>query len=289
MIKTSTNFEMKLRAKNVIFHTLCFALSSLSSIEALPVLALKEELTWSQVFDAGFRPKHLSGLERRRCISFNDGFDFKLEKGEQILPLRAGRTSFDVLRNDEIWSIRHQETEPISLEEGRKRVDLFLALIGDSLVRKGTVPHVLDEQGTVDAGGNSDDNFAIVGDSMINFGFERSFENEKPLLVYLQVSARSRENLRTKKFGPEEKIPPPKGYEWYSLDPSVDTPSSGIKIELDSTSTVTQPPEAKERIKKAEEPDQKKKSSWLYWVLSALILGGVGLLAWNSRKGLSVG
>ena len=29
--------------------------------------------------------------------------------------------------------------------------------------------------------------------------------------------------------------------------------------------------------------------SWLYWFFGAFILGGVGVLAWNSRKGSSAG
>ena len=37
------------------------------------------------------------------------------------------------------------------------------------------------------------------------------------------------------------------------------------------------------------QPEEKPRSlAWLYWMLGALILGGVGVLVWNSRKGSSV-
>ncbi len=85
---------------------------------------------------------------------------------------------------------------------------------------------------TAEVGG--DDFFAAarVGDIRIGYSFNSSFNIDRPLMEKITISRLFIDRQRPGIY--KEPIPPPEGYEWYSLDPKVNTPDPGSVVELES-------------------------------------------------------
>src|SRR5688500_5410405 len=90
-----------------------------------PTFHFEDKITWKQVFDSGFRPKHLEGLENHKCVCKNQDFQLQFKDRELKFRLDKGSIDFDFLHNDFLRMIWHQGGEAITLEEGRRRADEF--------------------------------------------------------------------------------------------------------------------------------------------------------------------
>lgn len=201
-----------------------------------PQLKFNEKtFDWKTVFDAGFRPKHLSRLETRRCISLNQGFVFSVEGSSEDFRFGPGRTSIDVLKNDEVWMFWHQENTPISLEEGERRAEQFSRLMSGAVIQEMTMPRPLDDVGTISAGSSENNVVVRIGNHQLHYGFDNGPDVNTPLTPHFYIfSKNDTKGLSRRKY--TQKIPPPRTYEWYSLDPNIDTPDPGQVADVDVTS-----------------------------------------------------
>ena len=118
----------------------------------IPTLRFEEKVTWKQIFDFGFRPKHLEGLERNTCVSYSQKFWVQLKGREKKFKVENGRVSFKFFYGDFLSMIWHQGAEAITLEEGKIRADAFRQVFDGYIVQEMTMPNLIDPSGLVAAG-----------------------------------------------------------------------------------------------------------------------------------------
>ncbi len=185
-------------------------------------LAFPNGISWKAVFDAGFRPKHLPGLERKKaeCVDQGVMFTFRQQPGFE---LDKGRLMFELQSDDSIRIIEDVSRVPISMEDAEKRLKAFHALFASELRKKGSVPPLMDKaRGGVMA---LSDYYAMAEDEgyTIHYGFTGSFQPKTPLLPVFMIALRH--SMKAPPLPIRRKVvEPPAGYEWYSLDPKVSTP-----------------------------------------------------------------
>jgi hypothetical protein len=185
-------------------------------------LAFPSGLSWKAVFDAGFRPKHVPGLDTvmAECVAQEVLFTFRQQPGFE---LDKGRLMFELQSDDSIRIIEHVSRVPISMEEAERRLKAFHALFASELRQKGSVPPLMDKaRGGVMA---LSEFYAMAEDDgyTIHYGFTGSFQPKTPLLPVFMIALRH--NMDAVPLPIRRKVvEPPAGYEWYSLDPKVSTP-----------------------------------------------------------------
>ena len=120
------------------------------------------------------------------------------------------------------------------MEEGERRLKIFNDMFADCLVRRGTMPPLVDpKHGSVMTSGE----FSAVARKngyTVHYYFNGSMNPNTPLLPVLLIAVK----LDVKDPMPPIRrkiVEPPPGYEWYSMDPKVHTPDPG------SEATATSP------------------------------------------------
>jgi hypothetical protein len=195
----------------------------------VPTLRFDEAgITWKQVFDAGFRPKHLEGLETDSCVSHNQSFLLQFQDRELSFKINRGRILFHLEEDDFINMIWHQGADSITLEEGKRRADLFREVFNGFIVQEITMPRLIDPSGLVDANNDENNIKARVGKYLISYGFDNSMGKVKPIIphFYITWSFPGRPDKPPRKV--RAPVKPPSGYEWYSLDPKAVTPDPSV-------------------------------------------------------------
>jgi hypothetical protein len=254
--------------------------------EENPVLRFDDAVTWRQVFDSGFRPKHVEGLERNTCVCQNQIFSVQFKDRELKFKLEKGSIDFAFSYGDFLQMIWHQGAEAITLEEGEMRVAEFRKIFDGYIVQEMTMPRLIDPSGLVDANNNENNIKARVGQYRISYGFDNSFGTVKPIIphFYITWSFPEMPDVKLKDFG--DVVRPPKGYEWYSLDPKVNTPDPTAAVSSSSDSgTKELPQNASHYSKEARRrnlPESKKlavqNTPWGWWValfavVTAVVIG----------------
>lgn len=260
----------------------------------IPTLRFDDRVTWKQIFDFGFRPKHLEGLERNTCVSQNQSFWVEFKGRESKFRVQDGRVSFSFLYDDFLSMVWHQSTEAITLEEGTRRADEFRKLFDGYIIQEITMPRLIDPSGLVDAGNDENNVKVRVGEYLITYGFDNSTRKDKPIIphFYITWSFPEMPDSRSKDSG--DVVRPPKGYEWYSLDPEVSTPDPGSKPEPLPESEIKIPTKETPALPKVEvknvrpaEPKAVKDDSrlrwWLIGILSFIIAAVLGW-RWKSKS-----
>jgi hypothetical protein len=192
---------------------------------APPVLRFPDGISWKAAFDAGLRPKHVPGLERKMTECKSQPLRFELEGSSEPFILDPGRLSIELRPDDSVRLFMHTSHIPISMEEGERRLMSFRRIFDKHLIRKGWMPPVMDERGSVMT---SSEQFAVgkIGVYVFTFGFTGTSRRDLPLIACFQLGwvgtgKETTSNIRRKI------VEPPAGYEWYSMDPKVHTPDPG--------------------------------------------------------------
>lgn len=215
--------------RNIFFPIIFLAFSAVSGFSAPVELSFPQSLSWKGVFDGGFRPKYIPGLERKKVECVDQEVVFRYHNKPEF-HLDRGRLTFELQSDDSIRVIEHVGRVPVSMEEGAKRMDRFHALFDRELIRRGAVPPQMEEEfGSVKA---LSDYYAAAESEgyTIHFGFTSSFERDKPLIPIFMITLRHHMDAVPLPIR-RGTIEPPKGYEWYSLDPKVSTSDSASKTE----------------------------------------------------------
>ena len=206
----------------------------------VPILYFDNEVTWKQIFDSGFRPKHNDGLEDHMCICQNQSFWVQFKNRNLKFKIENGRVAFTFSYGDFLEMVWHQGVEAITLEEGKIRADEFHKVFDGYIVQEITMPRIIDPSGLVDANNDENNIKARVGQYRISYGFDNSFGTVKPIIPHFYITWSFPGMPDTKPKDVADVVRPPKGYEWYSLDPKVNTPDP------ERTSSHSPEPETKE-------------------------------------------
>lgn len=217
-----------------ILLLLCFA--SMAKCDDLLTFRFDKEVTWKQIFDFGFRPKYL--FPRNTCQCLNQSFLFQFEDRIPKFKLDKGTLQFMMPIGEEVHMVWHQGNEAITLKEGRRRADEFRSVFDGYIVQEIIVPRPIDSSGLVDAGNDDNNVKARVGKYLILYGFDNSLQKLKPLIphFYIALNYPGKPDYRVKPTS--YKINSPVGYEWYSLDPAVDTPDPELNLKKEVTTSV---------------------------------------------------
>jgi hypothetical protein len=137
---------MKTRAK--LFGCLLFLCSGpgLAAEAAIPVLRFPDGISWKAAFDAGLRPKHVPGLERKMTECKSQPLRFELEGNSEPFILDPGRLSIELMFDDGVRHFMHTSHVPVTMEEGERRLEKFREMFKGHLVRRGSMPPVMDER-----------------------------------------------------------------------------------------------------------------------------------------------
>lgn len=265
----------------------------LPSEGADPILRFPDGLSWKDVFDSGFRPKHLPGLSRTTCICADQKFTLQMAGTGKTFPVDTGRLSFRLQSDDSVGVFWHSGWAPISLEEGGRRLEAFREFVGEGNLKvKGRVPPVTDASTNFV---NADSEYYAVakfGQYSVSYGFAASFRKDAPLIPHLQIGW-SPANGKNSPPVRRKDVEPPAGYEWCSLDPKIDTPSPGVR-----RPATDQPRSAGEVMAAADASLRNQKSDalkqqvathaktawpWLVGLLVALLVG-LGIMIWYWRR-----
>jgi hypothetical protein len=254
---------------------------------APPILRFPDGISWKAAFDAGFRPKHIPGLEKDTTECRNQPLRFELEGSSEPFILDPGRLSIELRPDDSVRLFMHTSHIPISMEEGERRLMTFRRIFDKHLIRKGWMPPVMDERGSVMTS-SEQGAAARIGVYGFTFGFTGTSNKDYPLIPRFQLAwvGTGRENTSNIR---RKIVTPPAGYEWYSMDPKVHTPDPGSDEEaknVDPLPEATGRPERRPRGESAESPqpgyapvEAARPPRWGAWIL--LALGGLGFVVWR--------
>jgi hypothetical protein len=215
--------------KSYILIPLLWSISAVCHAEKQLVLDLSDGITWKGVFDAGFRPKHLSdGIYMCRQYDVDLSIRFS---SEVLLPLGRGDIDFSVKENNLIIGFSFFGRENRSLDEARQKSSAFAKMFEGYVTQRAGLKtfqtrHKVDYIGRKVAPREIEEhvdlktttNAAKIGDFSIIYIFRDSYMNDLPLVERLSVALKSQEARRAKRL--TEKIRPPEGYEHISLEPN---------------------------------------------------------------------
>lgn len=218
--------------KAFIFITLLMSFSVLCRAEKQVVLDLNGGITWKGIFDAGLRPKHLSGGEYM-CTQYGVALAIKNSKTGLLMDLGVGDVDFKLKANHQLIQLLFYGSKKRGLEEARVKSEDFSRLVGQEMTQRAKLatfqtkheidyvgqkidPPVIEEH--VDL--KTTTNVAKVGEFSIVYDFSDSYNDHLPLLEHLYVTLESKEAKQAKRLS--GKIRPPDGYEHISLEPNQD-------------------------------------------------------------------
>jgi hypothetical protein len=256
----------------------------------IPVLRFDDAVSWKQIFDFGFRPKHNDGLEDHMCICPNQSFWVQFKNRDQKFKIENGRVAFTFSDGDFLEMVWHQGTEAITLEEGKLRAGEFRKVFDGYIVKEITMPPLIDPSGLVDAGNAENNIEARIGEYVIWYGFDNSFGTKKPIIPHFYITWSFPGMPDTKPKDVRDVVRPPKGYEWYSLDPKVNTPDSMAALSSSSDSGTKELPQnsptrsrdGKRRNLLESQKIAVQNTHWGWWVSLFAVVTAV--VVWISMK-----
>ena len=287
-------------------RTLIIALILVSGIcTASPVITIDKEtgVSWKSLFDAGFRPKHQPRIERRNTLWFGRSFGSRVGDDGEVFDLTSGRLLIEIQTDATVRLIWHQSDKKISFEEGRRRADAFRRAFEPYITQEITMPRPLDPSGTIDAGNQENNVEARVGEWVIWYGFDVSYVASEPLIPHFYIVHKFPGQKLPRVANMKDRVVPPEGYEWYSLDPAVDTPDpikkSGVYPTLTRKELESPAPKntgsKRERVTpknrdgatpetRSEDEDESGQKVPLFVLLGAIAVLGVALVFFLKRR-----
>jgi hypothetical protein len=265
-------------------------LPSILDAGEIPVLRFDDAVSWKQIFDFGFRPKYNDGLEDHMCICPNQSFWVQFKNRDQKFKIENGRVAFTFSDGDFLEMVWHQGTEAITLEEGKLRAGEFRKVFDGYIVKEITMPPLIDPSGLVDAGNAENNIEARIGEYVIWYGFDNSFGTKKPIIPHFYITWSFPGMPDTKPKDVRDVVRAPKGYEWYSLDPKVNTPDPVAALSSLSGPESKDLPQnsplipRKERRRNLMELQQTSAQGtpWGWWVALGTVL--IAVVVWFIRK-----
>ncbi len=226
----------------------------------IPTLRFDSDISWKRIFEFGFRPKHIEGLERSQCVCYNQNFRVQFRDRVPSFEIGNGRLSLSFAYDDFLTMVWHQGAEAISLSEGERRATEFRKVFDGFITQEISMPRLIDPSGLVDAGNDENNVKARVGEYLIWYGFDNSMRKDKPLIPHFYIAWSFPGQPERRPKGSKDVVRPPAGYEWYSLDPKVDTPDPGSspKAAPDTVESVSRADEITMESKRSKPPQEEK-------------------------------
>jgi hypothetical protein len=264
------------------------------------VLDLNGGITWQEVFDAGFRPKHLSSGDYM-CTEYGASVTIKNSRTGSQVNMGVGDVDFKLKADHLLVQMSFYGRESRSLEDAKAKSESFAKMFGENVTQIAKLT-TFQTKHEVDYDGRKIDppeieehvdlkttiNAAKVEDFSIIYSFSDSYSNDLPLVERLSVALKSQEVKRAKRL--TEKIRPPAGYEYISLELNQDDDA------LENESTLTDPkseqdsskvPKSADKLEIGKEETATESSTFLPWIIAGLLLLGILAILFKVWKGKS--
>jgi hypothetical protein len=242
-----------------------------------------DTITWPQIWEAGFRPKHHIGMTK--CMDRNVSLAIKFRDDDELLELGTGDVQFSILKGDVVYQLVFYGRSVVTLEEGAERIASFARVFGSSLTVSGSPPEALDSYGSVDTSTESDNSSAKFGKYRVIHAFGTTGKPKTPLLDRLTITLGSK-SLREigRRTSP---ITPPAGYEHISMELVLPKIPKQVKEEGDAL----YPPRKAQPadVEAPGEPKPERPSSLWWWIIVLAILSAIffGWQRWQHSKNSS--
>ena len=223
----------------------------------------------------------------------NQPLRFELEGSSEPFILDPGRLSIELMFDDGVRHFMHTSYVPVTMEEGEKRLENFREMFKGYLVRRGSMPPIMEERtGRIMTTGEQ---FAVakIRNHVFYFGFNASVQKEKPLLPRFQLGWHPSPGEDSPPIR-RKIVAPPAGYEWYSMDPKVHTPYPGSEAKPETANDLPPTESRRERGPRPEPAGPARSVTavmnsdrpfrWVAWILLALAVPGVLIWRWRSRR-----
>lgn len=154
------------------------------------------------------------------------------------------------------------------------------------------MPRLIDASGLVDAGNPENNIEARIGEWVVWYGFDNSMGKAKPIIPHFYIAlsypGMPEESPKAKNY----RVMPPQGYEWYSLDPKVDTPDPGSipKAVQETVDPGSKPDEITMESKRSKPPQEEKQEQdrgGVAWFWRIGLVAGVVLAALPLKRHFS--
>lgn len=140
----------------------------------------------------------------------NQPLRFELEGSSEPFILDPGRLSIELRPDDSVRLFMHTSHVPISMEEGERRLETFRRIFDKHLIRKGWMPPVMDERGSVMTS-SEQAAAAKIGVYGFTFGFTGTSRKDFPLIARFQLAWVGTGKETTSNIRRKIVVPPP-GY-----------------------------------------------------------------------------
>jgi len=251
------------------------------------VLDLSDGVSWSEVFQAGFRPHHIRD-GKFGCKQYGVDVTIKTHRFPEGINLGVGDVQFSLLEDNMVIGFAFYGRENRNLDEARQKSEAFANMFGEDVTRRAEL-ETFETKHEVDYGGRKLDppeikrhvdldtatNAAKIGEFSIIYGFGDSYRDDLPLVERLSVALKSPEAKRAKRL--TDKIRPPEGYEHVSLEPNLNDaapesesapPDTGRELDNAKVTGRDRDPEVAE-----EAPTDKP--NLLLWIIGGVLLLGI--------------
>jgi hypothetical protein len=197
--------------------TLCtIVLYCTLSIRAQPALVVGDgQITWKEVFDAGFRPKRLIGLERKAVCSRQELIVRNANNGKS-LHLEMGNIDFSFLKDNQLQTIWHSSSISISRNEVLAMAQEFEAVFGENIEKPFNAPDEVYDESKHRYGSPK---YKVVAEIKGNL-FLLSFRHVPGFVDSFTPHFMYNANYKMKrsfKSSPTDPVQPPEGYEDYDI------------------------------------------------------------------------
>lgn len=236
-------------------------------------LVLDSDLSLLDVFESGFRPRNVAGLEKSICQTENTGISLAFSNGEK-LEFYAERVSFTVNRENIVVQLR-ASSPPINTREAKQILAPFLA---ENSSRSSDFETYL--AGVESNALNAYDGYGFTFEPNSNvkatLGFVAGNTSTDTPLRFVCTVQWSVKNSRADRR--DSVIRPPAGFEDHSMEPEGPT-LSRARDAGDPTISGEEPKVAKEREEVLLEDESEGESRSLsIWALALIVVAVLGIL-----------
>ena len=252
-----------------------------TSVAEPPTLIFDKGFSWKQVFDAGFRPKHIAGGSIM-CNCIEQEFYLEINGLDGNIYFNKGTLTFYFNHKEELKAVEYIGNKAINMAEGKKLSDDLTLFFGNYVTHPMRMPRYI-EGNYVDATGTH----SYLNAEIDNYRFRYRFLDTASAVNQLMPKFFIDENQRGRPAEPDfipvnRKIKPPPGYEDYDMTEVRRLPDPNWRENQRKMKGESEPNHAivREARKKALPPPSSESASrssfWWPFCMAILFLIGVG-------------
>ncbi|GAA5497218.1 hypothetical protein Rhal01_03411 [Rubritalea halochordaticola] len=213
------SFTTKMLTRRIlkIIRLYCVLLVSIvKTVGAAPELVVDGgSISWKDVFDAGFKPKHIQGLESA-AVSYNKSFRIKNASTGEYCTFLEGRTKFSFLKGNKLQSIWYSASTSISRSDVIILADSFEKVFSEAIEEPFNAPDEVYDPNRYPNGLPKYKVVAKINGHKFILSFRHVSGFPESFTAHFVYDA-DNPNKMSVKYLFKDKVKPPEGYEDYDI------------------------------------------------------------------------